>query len=69
MLIDNSKEAKACQISQEKCQLKNNIHSQYVKQFTDMLDRGAVTKISQGEIATYTGPVTYITHHEVYKPS
>ncbi len=46
ILTDNSKEAKACQVSQEKCQLKNNIHSQYVKQFNDMLDRGVVSKIS-----------------------
>ena len=45
ILIDNSKKAKACPISQEKRQLKNNIHSQYVEQFTDMLERGAVTKI------------------------
>ena len=42
--------------------------SQYVEQFTDMLDRGVVSEISQGEIAAYTGPVNYITHHEVYKP-
>ena len=68
ILTDNSKEAKACQVSQEKRQLRNNIHSQYVKQFTDMLDRGVVSEISQGEIAAYTGPVTYITHHEIYKP-
>merc|ERR1712002_849575 len=68
VLIDNSKEAKACQINQEKRQLKNNIHSQYVEQFTDMLERGVITEISQGEIAAYTGPVNFITHHEVYKP-
>ena len=31
VLIDNGKDAKVCQISQEKCQLKNNTHSQYVE--------------------------------------
>ena len=44
ILTDNSKEAKACQVSQEKRQLRNNINSQYVEQFTDMLDRGVVTE-------------------------
>ena len=34
----------------------------------DMLNRGVVSKISQSEISAYTGPVNYITHHEVYKP-
>merc|ERR1711895_277323 len=68
VLIDNSKEAKSCQINQEKHQLKKNIHSQYVEQFTHMLERGVVTEISQEEIAAYTGPVNFITHHEVYKP-
>ena len=33
-----------------------------------MLDRGVVTEISQEENGAYTGPVNYITHHEVYKP-
>ena len=45
VLTDNSKEAKACQISQKKHQLKNNIHSQYFEQFTDIFDRGVITKI------------------------
>ena len=33
-----------------------------------MLNRGVVTEISEGEITANTGPVNYITHHEVYKP-
>ena len=37
ILIDNRKEAKGCQISQERCQLKNDTHSQYVEQFRDMV--------------------------------
>ena len=56
ILTDNSKEAKACQVSQEKRQLRNNIHSQYVELFTDMLDRGVVSEILQGEITAYTEP-------------
>merc|ERR1711867_271465 len=53
ILTDNSREAKACQVSQERRQLRDIIHSQYVKQFNDMLDRGVVSEISQGEIAAY----------------
>ena len=46
VLIDNGKEAKACQISQEKCQVHNKTHDQYVKQFKDMLNRGVVSEIT-----------------------
>merc|ERR1712030_315117 len=68
VLINNSKEAKACQVNQEKRQLKNAIHSKYVEQFVDMLNRGVISEISQTELDAYTGPVNFITHHEVYKP-
>ena len=68
VLIDNGKEAKACQISQERRQVKNNTHSQYVDQFKDMVSRNVVSEISQTEMLAYTGPINYITHHEVYKP-
>ena len=33
-----------------------------------MLNRGVVSEISQSEISAYSGPINYITHHEVYKP-
>ena len=68
ILIDNRKEAKGCQISQERCQLKNDTHSQYVKQFRDMVERNVVSKLTQAEMSAYNGPINYITHHEVYKP-
>ena len=68
VLIDNDKDAKDCQISQEHQQIRNKTHSQYIEQFMDMLNRGVVSEISQSEISAYTGPVNYITHHEVYKP-
>ena len=66
--MDNSKEALACQQSQERRQLRNGTHTQYVRQFQDMLDRGVVKEITPQEISQYSGPVNYITHHEVYKP-
>merc|ERR1712240_528563 len=37
ILVDNGKEAKACQVSQEKRQLKNGTHQQYVDQFKDII--------------------------------
>ena len=64
ILVDNGKEAKACQISQERRQLKNDTHSQDVKQFQDMVERNVVSEISQAEALAYTGPINYITHHE-----
>ena len=69
VLIDNGKDAKACQISQERRQVQNKTHDQYMEQFKDMLKHGVVSEITQQEISAYTGPVNYITHHKVYKPS
>ena len=37
VLINNGKDAKACQVSQEQCQIRNKTHTQYVEQFVDML--------------------------------
>ena len=36
VLIDNGKDAKACQITQERRQIKNKTHSQYTEQFMDI---------------------------------
>ena len=68
ILIDNGKEAKVCQVSQEKRQLKNSTNQRYVDQFKDMMSRNVVSEISAKERAAYSGPVNFITHHEVYKP-
>ena len=47
VLIDNGKEAKACQVIQERRQIKNSTHSQYVEQFKNMVSRNVVSEISQ----------------------
>ena len=57
VLVDNSTEALSCQKSQEKRQLKNGTHAQYVLQFQDMLQRGVVEEITPQEASQYTGPV------------
>ena len=33
-----------------------------------MLERNVVSELTQAEMSAYTGPINYITHHEVYKP-
>ena len=68
ILIDNGREAMVCQISQEKRQIKNSTHSQYVEQFKDRMSRKVVSEISPSEKAANIGPINYITHHKVYKP-
>merc|ERR1712215_516309 len=68
ILLDNEREAKACQLSQERRQIKNGTHDQYVEQFKDMVSRNVVSEISDKDKAAYIGPVNYITHHKVYKP-
>ena len=42
-----------------------NAYNSELKKF---LDRGAITKMSQEEIGSYTGPVSYVSHHGVHKP-
>ena len=49
--------------------LRDGVHELYIKQFHDMINRGVVSKISQEEMDSYSGPVNYIVHHEVYKDS
>ena len=51
ILVDNGKEAKGCQIIQERRQLKNNTHSQYVKQFREMVERNVVSELMQAEMS------------------
>ena len=33
-----------------------------------MVNRGVVSEISQTEVSAYSGPINYITHHDVFKP-
>ena len=68
ILVNNWKEAKACQVNQEKRQLREGTHEQYVEQFEDMLRRKVISLVTDAELSTYKGPVNYITHHAVHKP-
>ena len=39
----------------------------YCAQFTDMVDRGAIRKLTETELKNYEGPVHYLPHHGVEK--
>ena len=41
----------------------------YCRQFTDMVDRGAIRKLTADELRTYEGPVHYLPTHKVEKGS
>ena len=68
-LTDNLGQAIAFQSSVERKLLKDNtLKNAYNSELRKFLDRGAITKMSQEEIASYTGPVSYVSHHGVHKP-
>ena len=40
----------------------------YNEQIQDMVDRNVTHKLSKEEIESYSGPIHYLSHHEVLKP-
>ena len=40
----------------------------YAEQIDDMISRGVARKLTRKELDEYTGPVHYLSHHEVIKP-
>lgn len=40
----------------------------YNEQIENMVDRGVSRKLSISKLLTYDGPVSYLSHHEVFKP-
>ena len=54
--------------STEKRLLKNKEHAKlYAEQIQDMLDRGVARKLTQEELDRYSGPVHYLSHHDVLR--
>ena len=41
----------------------------YCEQMTDMFDRKVARKLTNQEIQSYQGPIHYISHHEILKPT
>ena len=53
----------------EKGLIKDGLHDKYNEQIYSQLERGVAVKLSSQEIAEWSGPHQYITHHCVLKDS
>ena len=49
--------------------IRDNLHEAYNDQIRDQLKRGVAVQLSEDELASWTGPCQYITHHAVLKDS
>ena len=68
VLKNNHAQALAILLRLEKRLSKDDAASDcFRKQFQDFIDRGVFKLLSQEEISEYTGPIFYITTHEVFK--
>ena len=68
-LPDNKVTAEAIMKSTEKRLKRKPKHAEvYQAQIEDMLQRGAARKLTEEELKSYSGPVHYVSHHEVVKP-
>ena len=49
--------------------LGSDYYIKYDSQIIDMINRGVAEKLDQNLINTYEGPIHYLPHHEIHKPS
>ena len=68
-LVDNLGQAVAFQASVERKLLKDETMKRaYNDELQKFIDRGAIVRLTQEEIDGYKGPVSYVSHHAVFKP-
>ena len=68
-LTDNIGQAISFQASVEKKLLRDkDLLAAYNSELQKFIDRGAIVRLSQEEIDNYGGPVSYVSHHAVFKP-
>ena len=68
-LTDNLNQVVRTQRGVENRLLKDSsLMEAYNCEIQKFIDRGAISKVSQHELDTYAGPVSYVTHHPVMKP-
>ena len=68
-LTDNIGQAIAIQKSCEKRLLKNPLLlDAYNAELRKSMERGAIVQLTEEEINSYVGPVSYVAHHDVHKP-
>ena len=53
----------------EKGLIRDGLHEAYNEQIKSQLERGVAVKLSEEEMASWSGPCQYITHHAVLKDS
>ena len=68
-LKDNRRQAIGCAAFQEKKLAKNKTRDLYNAEFQGYVDRGVFKELSKDEMEAWDGPVNYISHHGVPKPS
>ena len=66
---DNSKQAKAMQSNIEKRLVRDGLMEDYQKEMQKALQVGSVGKMSKQEVHSWNGPVHYMCHFPVLKPS
>ena len=68
-LKDNLGQAIAFQTSVERRLLKDQrMLEAYNLELKKFIDRGALVRLTQEELDSYSGPISYVTHHSVLKP-
>ena len=68
-LTDNIGQAIAFQKSCERRLMRNPILLEaYNKELRKSMEREAIAQLTEEEINSYSGPVSYVAHHDVHKP-
>ena len=68
-LADNMGQAIAFQSSVERKLLKDRtLMDTYNRELQKFIDRGAITRMTQEEMNSYSGPISFVSHHGVHKP-
>ena len=68
VLRDNYSMAKSALQKREKRLNKNpEVKGQYIEQVSDFIKRGVIRELTEEELDSWSGPVRYVDHHEVFK--
>ena len=66
---DNQGQAIGCAVSLEKRLIRNKTRHLYDAEFKGYVERGVFKELTKHEMESWEGPVNYISHHGVPKPS
>ena len=68
-LTDNKSQAIGYQRSVERKLRKSGDLDWYNQEIQDQLSKGYLVELKEQDVQTYTGPISYVGHHPVYKDS